>query len=617
MSAEVVIKTENLGKMYKLFESRKAKIMDVLGLAKIFFWTKKSYKEFWALRDVSLEIKRGERVGIIGHNGAGKSTLLKTLIGNHEITEGSMFINGNIQALMTLGTGFHPDFTGRENIRAALGYNNMSAEEIAAAEAEIIDFTELEDFIDQPVKNYSAGMYARLAFATATSIRPEILIIDEVLGAGDAYFAGKCVERMRSLSVESGATVLFVSHDLGSVQNMCDRCIWIDRGKLRMDGPSLDVIKAYSAQVREREEMRLKIRNEKKAIAGKSQDVDYSVRQFFQFSSKSGNTLDFCIKKIAFKYKNSPYAELYPGQPMDIDESQLASIVLGENNENWHSPERSGSDILRQCTVKTAMPALFSLIVQDMWKAADLDLEIEYTLSGSEGPLLSFFDRDAQSYRPIARLTAEQNLLKINCANDLSAVTVVDADKPEEELQVIEEVVAPEAAVEEPESEVEEVNLDAVQSNDIYGSGECEIRQVRFLTPDGETFMLPVQTAVDIELEIEVMQSVKNPVFVFAVYLPTGQTAMQIYHDSLQADMPVLDKGIKFMRFKIDRLLLGPGSYIASAAVFKQCPVNGMEPEAYCLWDRRIEFQVCSDLPEVITPGCYYQKSDIAVLTEK
>ena len=257
---ETVIHVENMGKMYKLYKNPKDKILDAFGLN----WFKKNYyKEFWALRGINLTIKKGERVGFIGHNGAGKSTLLKIITGNILPTEGSIKVNGKIQALLEMGTGFHPEFTGRQNIRASLVYQGLPSEKIAQYESEIIEFTELEEFIDQPVKTYSAGMYSRLAFATASAVVPELMIIDEILGAGDAYFNGKCVERMQKLTSEAGATILFVSHDLQSVQNLCTRVIWINKGKIVFDGDVLTGIKLYLQSVRQNEEQRLKLRDRK------------------------------------------------------------------------------------------------------------------------------------------------------------------------------------------------------------------------------------------------------------------------------------------------------------------------------------------------------------------
>jgi ABC-type polysaccharide/polyol phosphate transport system ATPase subunit len=219
---------------------------------------KGAYDEFWALRGISLELERGDSLGLIGQNGAGKSTLLNIVCGRLQPSSGSVTVRGNVQALMELGTGFHPEFSGRDNILSSLAYQGVIGPEARRRLDEIIDFSELADFIDQPVKTYSTGMYARLAFSTATTIAPDVLIIDEVLGAGDAYFAAKCAERMRRLAKETGATVLFVSHDIQAVQRLCERAIWIDHGEIRMAGTAFDVSKAYYADVTAREEARLR-----------------------------------------------------------------------------------------------------------------------------------------------------------------------------------------------------------------------------------------------------------------------------------------------------------------------------------------------------------------------
>ena len=212
------VEVHGLGKMYKLFDKQSDRIWDIFGLDKLRFWDREpKYREFWALRNVDLVVPKGERIGIIGRNGAGKSTLLKLIVGNLKPTEGSITVNGKIQALLQMGTGFHPEFTGVENIRAALAYAGMEPRKIRDSVDEIIEFSELEDYIHQPVKYYSAGMYSRLAFAVSTALEPDILIIDEVLGAGDAAFTSKCAERMKRLTQDSGATVLFVSHSMDSV----------------------------------------------------------------------------------------------------------------------------------------------------------------------------------------------------------------------------------------------------------------------------------------------------------------------------------------------------------------------------------------------------------------
>ena len=225
------------------------------------------------MRGISLELERGDSLGLIGQNGAGKSTLLNIVCGRLQPSSGSVTVRGNVQALMELGTGFHPEFSGRENILSSLAYQGVIGSDARRLLDAIVDFSELAEFIDQPLKTYSSGMYARLAFSAATEIVPDILIIDEVLGAGDAYFAAKCVDRMHRLTKEAGATVLLVSHDTVSVQKICDRAVWLDRGQIRMSADTLTIAKAYHAWVLERDEERLRAETSRSVLRMRARPV--------------------------------------------------------------------------------------------------------------------------------------------------------------------------------------------------------------------------------------------------------------------------------------------------------------------------------------------------------
>lgn len=200
--------------------------------------------EFWALRDVNLTINQGEIVGVIGRNGAGKSTLLKILSRITKPTSGRARIHGRVGSLLEVGTGFHPELTGRENIFLNGTMLGMSSREIARKLDQIIDFSEIEQFIDTPVKRYSSGMYVRLAFSVAAHLEPEVLIVDEVLAVGDIAFQRKCLGKMESVS-ESGRTVLFVSHNMGAVKRLCDRGVLLDQGRVIADGKSSEVVDTY------------------------------------------------------------------------------------------------------------------------------------------------------------------------------------------------------------------------------------------------------------------------------------------------------------------------------------------------------------------------------------
>ncbi|WP_017901556.1 polysaccharide ABC transporter ATP-binding protein [Pseudomonas asplenii] len=252
--SDVIIHAEGLSKLYKLYAKPHYRFLDMMGLLR----RADAYQEHWAIRDVNLTIRKGEKVAFIGRNGAGKSTLLRLITGVTQPTEGRFEVSQGAHALLQIGTGFHPDFTGRENALAYLAHLAVTGEKANRKVEEIIAFSELEEYIDQPVKTYSSGMMARLMFATSTAISPELLVLDEILGVGDAYFANKSFERIREMTEESGTTVLLVSHDVYSASKLCSRMIWMDRGTVLLDGRSDDVIRAYEHSVRLQEEARLR-----------------------------------------------------------------------------------------------------------------------------------------------------------------------------------------------------------------------------------------------------------------------------------------------------------------------------------------------------------------------
>lgn len=244
----VAIQAQALSKSYTLYDSRLDQAFGAMGLSALKFWNRRSGRKFFALKDLSFTIRHGERVGLIGRNGAGKTTLLKLITGVFPPTSGNLVVSGGIQALMQVGLGFHPEMTGVENINGALIYNGLNQAETNEAIEDIIDFVELGDFLHQPFKTYSMGMRGRLQFAVATAVNPDILVIDEALSAGDAYFAAKSSERIKRLA-KSGCTLLIVSHSAGQILEFCDRAIWINEGQIVTDGRPLDVVKGYEAYI--------------------------------------------------------------------------------------------------------------------------------------------------------------------------------------------------------------------------------------------------------------------------------------------------------------------------------------------------------------------------------
>lgn len=246
-------------------------------------------REVRALDNVSFEIREGERVGIIGRNGAGKTTLLSILSGISEPTSGSLEVEGDCHAMLTVGTVLRDDATGRENIYIDGLFHGRPRDEIEKSVQEIIDFTELGEFIDRPVKTYSSGMKAKLAFALGTTIKPDILIIDETLSVGDAFFAEKATRRMQDLA-KKGRIVIVVAHALSTIVEMCDRCLWLDHGRLVMDGSPLDVTQAYQASVQQADEADFKRKFEQgEAIAQRPEIGALSRLDLFQKGEKLGS----------------------------------------------------------------------------------------------------------------------------------------------------------------------------------------------------------------------------------------------------------------------------------------------------------------------------------------
>ncbi|MCP4402935.1 MAG: ABC transporter ATP-binding protein [bacterium] len=227
---------------------------------------------FWALKGVSFEVPKGTTLGIIGSNGSGKSTLLKLLTGIHRPTSGAVSTNGRISALIELGAGFHPEFTGRENIFINGIILGLSRKEIQEKLEDIIRFSELEDFIDNPVKTYSSGMYMRLAFSIAAAVDPEILLIDEILAVGDANFQRKCQNKLNTFKAD-GKTIVLVTHDLGALEKHCDRVIWLDHGELQAYGDVQSVVQMYLEHVADQQRSQLIEIHEEELSSSSSDDI--------------------------------------------------------------------------------------------------------------------------------------------------------------------------------------------------------------------------------------------------------------------------------------------------------------------------------------------------------
>ena len=296
--AEVAISVNNVSKMYKLYDNPMDRLKESLGLSR-----KKRYKEHYALHNVSFHVDRGETVGIIGTNGSGKSTILKIITGVLNPTEGEVQVNGRISALLELGAGFNQEYSGLENVYLNGTMIGFSREEIDARLQDILDFADIGEFIHQPVKTYSSGMFVRLAFAVAINIDPEILIVDEALSVGDVFFQAKCYHKFEEFK-KMGKTILFVSHDLSAVSKYCDRVVLLNHGEKLEEGSPKAMVDMYKQLLVNQDPINTDRQENREEDAGEivAQETDGSWKSHFQvnpdtleYGEKLAEIVDFAV----------------------------------------------------------------------------------------------------------------------------------------------------------------------------------------------------------------------------------------------------------------------------------------------------------------------------------
>ncbi len=283
----IAIDVRDVSKLYRLYPGQRARIIEWVTFGKRVY-----HYPFWALKDVSMKLKKGQALGLIGPNGSGKSTLLKLIAGTSIPTDGEIKVNGTVAALLELGAGFHPEFSGRQNIRMNAQIFGLSDEEIDELMPDIIDFAELDRYIDMPVRTYSSGMYARLGFAVASHVDPDILIIDEALAVGDLYFQRKSLDRIIYFR-EIGKTILFVSHVMPVIQRFCDEVVWLDEGKIRLRGDAKKVTREYEMWSLRRQEKSLR-----KRIDGKPSTMSDRKKAEFKVLDESWGSGEARITKV-------------------------------------------------------------------------------------------------------------------------------------------------------------------------------------------------------------------------------------------------------------------------------------------------------------------------------
>ncbi|MCL4296066.1 MAG: ABC transporter ATP-binding protein [Anaerolineae bacterium] len=579
MSDQIAIQLSGVGKMYKIYPSRLDNFLDGLGLVWLTPWRRIKPGEFWALRDINLELKKGSRLGIIGRNGAGKSTLLKLITGNLPATEGTVYVDGQVQALLEAGAGFHPEFTGHENIRAALTYQGFNSREIQAATQDIAEFTELGQFLAQPFKTYSAGMQARLVFATATTLRPDILIIDEILGAGDAYFASKSAERMKQLVAEGDASVLLVSHSLDQIVRYCNECIWIERGRIVKRGPSLEVIKAYEEFIHKLEDRRLRAKNQKRHLGSydPAQVDGYGDAMVlaFRLEGEPGAWCD--IAEITLLKEDQIEETLKVGDVQDGNWSHTALVAL--NGSNWSEPRRVGQGYCRSLRIQPDGPgsALGEVVfyAYALFSDARYAYQVRYRCNETARLTLTLTRNGKVLHRQVElpHSNADWSEWKIS----LPGLA--------EESGVIPENGTSRAA--QPDA-----NSRATPARSITrwpGEGSLTIEKVLLLGADGqEQAVFPVGSPLILSLKVLAHRDGHYCLVPTAtLYRLDGVLVTKFPGESMPLDFRVDEK--KELYLDLPPLNLGNGAYVFSVAIFERVIDKQYR---YDLIDRSYEFQV-------------------------
>ncbi|WP_447746420.1 ABC transporter ATP-binding protein [Pseudomonas nicosulfuronedens] len=359
MLPELLIDAENLSKCYHLYNKPGHRLMQMLMRGR-----KRYYQEFWALRDISLQIRRGETVGIIGRNGSGKSTLLQLLCGTLEMTSGSIRREGRVAALLELGSGFNPDFSGRENVYMNAAVLGLSPAQIDARYEEICAFANIGDFIDQPTKTYSSGMLVRLAFAVSVCVEPDILIVDEALSVGDASFQFKCLNRLENLT-SNGSTLLFVSHDMSMVKRFCQRVLYLRDGTLVASGPAEEMAELYLLDMRDEQRRWASggaIEVTRKPHLGGSQGMAFGTREGHISAARFSVTQrEFCSYRYGDEIEIEIEARIHesvtrPNVSFTVQEARL--LVIG--GANFALQPGPAVDGWRQAILSVRLPANFA-----------------------------------------------------------------------------------------------------------------------------------------------------------------------------------------------------------------------------------------------------------------
>jgi lipopolysaccharide transport system ATP-binding protein len=557
-----VISVENLSVSYKLY----GKPSDVLRET---LFGGQRHDTFWALREISLKIKEGERVGIVGPNGAGKSTLLKVIAGNLTPTTGKVSVIGKISSLLSMVPAWNEEANGIDNIRFNLLLQGVEENKIPSLTEEIIDFTELGPFIFHPVRTYSTGMSARLSFGIATATSPELLIVDEVLGTGDGYFAWKAYQRMKEFCAR-GRALLFVSHSISAVQQMCDRAIWMQNGTVRLDGELGYVLRQYELDFKKAEDEVQRARQKSLSLVSPDELVDLDESRLRIVPKVGGHFFSsHFIRTIRIRRSNSLAVEL----PLDIVNisSDGALDVFGSEWGRLHEHVGQNCRILTRVTGRNH-GGQFVLKILQMADRERVEIEIESSRSEVEQLSVQMLDMQTGTWKALPEIETQ------NLDRDWRRLRVsVEFEKVEENQKSLITDSLLESVL--PDAEIIDVKLQA-QGCDAYQVAErqpFEISvRVKFNRP------IPV---VDVGIKITRMDGV------YVFWLSSGIVGANV-------ENPI---GERVFKFQFDQNSFGAGEYFVNAHVTNgwKYPQNYPYSEIYSRVVNALSFRIVQELNEV------------------
>jgi len=599
---DAAIRLHGVGKMYKQYRRPTDRLFDALGLGSIRFWRRDAFQEFWALRDLDLEVQPGERVGLIGPNGAGKSTLLKLVANVLAPTEGRVRVDGTVQALLELGTGFHPEFTGRQNIHASLAYRGLSPSQIHDREEDIVAFAELEEFIDQPVKTYSAGMYARLAFTTATVLEPDILIIDEVLSVGDAYFMGKCIDRMKRLTERAGATVLFVSHDTTGIQRLCPRTVYINHGQVVADGDSLEVVKAYQQDVARREQDRLRARNlklrRKHVTRTRLQEDQWGGRQLIFRLTAAGNgspRQPLCVSRLDLLAGGEVVSSVDVGGVQDSSVERPSYLLVDPGTGGWGRPARDDGQDCRRFRPGRGPHghAAWVMHLPETCLDGNRPMEVRIRCKGRPETPVDLEAYDGEQYcRTLHDLQPGADWQDLRAV--LPAAIAEDRNGGPEPC----------------DEPAEPAELPRRTAGEFHPTGEALIQEVRILRDGTDRTSTEVRTGEAFELSITCLfhKACEQPVICAAVNRIDGIPIIVFSTRRKAAGPGPVDAGQRVeCRFGVPAFWVGTGAYVVSVGVAPYPQPKGQWTDWLAYHDRCYEFVVRAEEETVCVCQLPYQ----------